>query len=79
MPCDAEHVYDHAARELPKRLAKEFHNHHGIAQTQACGVAKLVDAPVSKARSPKEHRFESARTTDYAEKGSTSALRVDLT
>jgi len=26
------YVYDHAARELPKRLTQEFHNHHGIAQ-----------------------------------------------
>jgi CopG family transcriptional regulator, nickel-responsive regulator len=26
------YVYDHAARELPKRLTQEFHEHHGIAQ-----------------------------------------------
>ncbi len=26
------YVYDHAARELPKRLTQEFHDHHGIAQ-----------------------------------------------
>src|SRR5258707_1639195 len=25
-------VYDHAARELPKRLTQDFHAHHGIAQ-----------------------------------------------
>jgi CopG family transcriptional regulator, nickel-responsive regulator len=26
------YVYDHAARELPKRLTKEFHAHHDLAQ-----------------------------------------------
>jgi CopG family transcriptional regulator, nickel-responsive regulator len=26
------YVYDHAARELPKRLTQEFHDHHGLAQ-----------------------------------------------
>ncbi len=26
------YVYDHAARELPKRLTKDFHDHHNLAQ-----------------------------------------------
>jgi CopG family nickel-responsive transcriptional regulator len=26
------YVYDHAARELPKRLTRDFHAHHGLAQ-----------------------------------------------
>ncbi len=26
------YVYDHAARELPKRLTQGFHEHHGLAQ-----------------------------------------------
>jgi CopG family transcriptional regulator, nickel-responsive regulator len=26
------YVYDHAARELPKRLTKDFHAHHNLAQ-----------------------------------------------
>ena len=26
------YVYDHAARELPKRLVKDFHEHHDLAQ-----------------------------------------------
>jgi CopG family transcriptional regulator, nickel-responsive regulator len=26
------YVYDHAARELPKRLTKDFHAHHDLAQ-----------------------------------------------
>jgi CopG family transcriptional regulator, nickel-responsive regulator len=26
------YVYDHAARELPKRLTQEFHEHHHLAQ-----------------------------------------------
>jgi CopG family nickel-responsive transcriptional regulator len=26
------YVYDHAARELPRRLTQEFHEHHGLAQ-----------------------------------------------
>jgi CopG family transcriptional regulator, nickel-responsive regulator len=26
------YVYDHAARELPKRLIQDFHAHHGLAQ-----------------------------------------------
>jgi len=26
------YVYDHAARELPKRLTKDFHDHHSLAQ-----------------------------------------------
>ena len=25
------YVYDHAARELPKRLTQDFHQHHGLA------------------------------------------------
>ena len=33
-PCVAtlSYVYDHAERELPKRLTKEFHDHHNLAQ-----------------------------------------------
>jgi len=27
------YIYDHAARELPKRLTKDFHDHHNLAQT----------------------------------------------
>jgi CopG family nickel-responsive transcriptional regulator len=26
------YVYDHAARELPKRLTQDFHAHHGLTQ-----------------------------------------------
>ena len=26
------YIYDHAARELPKRLTQEFHDHHHLAQ-----------------------------------------------
>jgi CopG family transcriptional regulator, nickel-responsive regulator len=26
------YIYDHAARELPKRLTQDFHAHHGLAQ-----------------------------------------------
>ena len=26
------YVYDHASRELPKRLTKDFHDHHKLAQ-----------------------------------------------
>lgn len=26
------YIYDHADRELPKRLTKEFHDHHDLAQ-----------------------------------------------
>ncbi len=26
------YVYDHEARELPKRLARDFHDHHDLAQ-----------------------------------------------
>lgn len=33
-PCIAtvSYVYDHAARELPKRLTQEFHDHHDLSQ-----------------------------------------------
>jgi len=33
-PCIAtlSYVYDHAARELPKRLTNEYHEHHDLAQ-----------------------------------------------
>jgi CopG family nickel-responsive transcriptional regulator len=33
-PCVAAliYVYDHEARELPKRLARDFHNHHELSQ-----------------------------------------------
>ena len=33
-PCIAtlSYVYDHAARELPKRLTQEFHDHHHLAE-----------------------------------------------
>ena len=27
------YIYDHAARELPKRLTRDFHDHHDLAQT----------------------------------------------
>jgi CopG family nickel-responsive transcriptional regulator len=27
------YIYDHTARELPKRLTKDFHDHHDLAQT----------------------------------------------
>jgi CopG family nickel-responsive transcriptional regulator len=27
------YIYDHASRELPKRLTKDFHDHHDLAQT----------------------------------------------
>jgi CopG family nickel-responsive transcriptional regulator len=27
------YIYDHAARELPKRLTRDFHDHHELAQT----------------------------------------------
>lgn len=26
------YVFDHAARELPRRLTQDFHDHHGLAQ-----------------------------------------------
>jgi len=34
-PCVAtlSYIYDHAERELPKRLTKEFHDHHNLAQS----------------------------------------------
>ena len=34
-PCVAAlvYVYDHEARELPKRLTRTFHDHHDLAQT----------------------------------------------
>jgi len=34
-PCVAAlvYVYDHEARELPKRLTNDFHQHHDLAQT----------------------------------------------
>ena len=34
-PCMAAlvYVYDHEARELPKRLTRDFHKHHDLAQT----------------------------------------------
>ena len=33
-PCVAAlvYIYDHEARELPKRLTREFHHHHDLAQ-----------------------------------------------
>jgi CopG family nickel-responsive transcriptional regulator len=33
-PCVAtlSYIYDHADRELPKRLTREFHEHHDLAQ-----------------------------------------------
>jgi CopG family nickel-responsive transcriptional regulator len=33
-PCIAtlSYVFDHAARELPKRLTRDFHEHHDLAQ-----------------------------------------------
>jgi len=33
-PCVAtvSYIYDHAERELPKRLTKEFHDHHELSQ-----------------------------------------------
>ena len=32
MPAALVYIYDHQQRELPKRLTRDFHNHHDLAQ-----------------------------------------------
>src|SRR6202789_946951 len=47
------YVYDHAARELPKRLTQEFHDHHHLAQATLhvhISHDSCLEVPVLKGR-----------------------------
>ena len=54
------YVYDHAARELPKRLTQEFHDHHHLAQATLhvhIGRDSCLEVTVLKGRSSEVKAF----------------------
>ena len=54
------YIYDHAARELPKRLTQEFHEHHGLAQATLhvhLDNDSCLEVTVLKGRSAKVKAF----------------------
>jgi CopG family transcriptional regulator, nickel-responsive regulator len=57
------YVYDHAARELPKRLTKEFHEHKDLAQAtlhvhidqESCLEVTVLRGPGSEVKAFADH------------------------
>ncbi len=61
-PCVAAlvYVYDHEARELPKRLTRSFHDHHDLAQTTLhmhLDQANCLEVTVLKGRGADVQKF----------------------
>jgi len=54
------YVYDHEARELPKRLARDFHHHHDLAQATLhvhLDAASCLEVTVLKGRGAQIQAF----------------------
>jgi CopG family transcriptional regulator, nickel-responsive regulator len=57
------YVYDHAARQLPKRLTQDFHDHHSLAQAtlhvhldhDSCLEVTVLNGPTSEVKAFAEH------------------------
>ncbi len=57
------YVYDHAARQLPRRLAQDFHDHHSLAQAtlhvhldhDSCLEVTVLKGPSSEVKAFAEH------------------------
>jgi CopG family transcriptional regulator, nickel-responsive regulator len=61
-PCVAAlvYIYDHAARELPKRLTRDFHDRHDLAQTTLhvhLDHENCLEVTVLKGRGAEVQRF----------------------
>jgi CopG family nickel-responsive transcriptional regulator len=64
-PCVAAlvYVYDHARRDLPNRLANEFHDHHALAvstlhvhlDSQSCLEVAVLKGPAGDVRHMADH------------------------
>lgn len=64
-PCIAtvSYIYDHAARELPKRLTKEFHAHNDLAQAtlhvhidqESCLEVTVLRGPSAEVKAFADH------------------------
>jgi CopG family nickel-responsive transcriptional regulator len=54
------YVYDHRARDLPKRLTQEFHDHHNLSQTTLhvhLDAASCLEVTVLKGRGAEVQAF----------------------
>lgn len=57
------YVYDHAARQLPKRLTQDFHDHHSLAQAtlhvhldhDSCLEVTVLKGPGSEVKAFADH------------------------
>jgi CopG family nickel-responsive transcriptional regulator len=57
------YVYDHAARQLPKRLTQDFHDHHNLAQAtlhvhldhDSCLEVTVLKGPSSEVKAFADH------------------------
>jgi CopG family transcriptional regulator, nickel-responsive regulator len=57
------YIYDHAARQLPKRLTQDFHDHHSLAQAtlhvhldhDSCLEVTVLKGPSSEVKAFAEH------------------------
>src|SRR3984957_18166883 len=57
------YVYDHHQRELPKRLTRDFHNHHDLAQAtlhvhldpESCMEVTVLKGPGEDVQEPPDH------------------------
>jgi hypothetical protein len=49
------YIYDHAERELPKRLTRDFHEYHDLAQVTRF-TSTSTTTPVSKSRAERAWR-----------------------
>jgi CopG family transcriptional regulator, nickel-responsive regulator len=57
------YVYDHAARQLPKRLTQDFHDHHSLAQAtlhvhldhDSCLEVTVLKGPGSEVKTFADH------------------------
>ena len=75
------YVYDHAARELPKRLTQDFHEHHHLAQaTLHVHVShdSCLEVTVLRGRSSEVKAFAVIAQADGAPGGAFSSQRAGL-
>jgi CopG family nickel-responsive transcriptional regulator len=57
------YIYDHAARQLPKRLTQDFHDHHNLAQAtlhvhldhDSCLEVTVLKGPSSEVKAFADH------------------------
>ena len=77
-PCVAAlvYMYDHEARELPKRLTRDFHERHDLAHTTLQGVEDYLKGPKALADGGQEALKLAEEARAIAEtSGATGLLR----